>query len=151
MIMMTPLDQKCCNLDAARFSQPRMGNYFGGDFYLLLVERKPYGERSGFQTQIARVTGAPSATVDIKILGVLRVLCPFYWELISLGLDRFSIVMTVINICNILEYSKSFASHGTSKFGASLTFLWWRPDVEHQTPKRWELLCVDSSIDSRYY
>ena len=96
-------------------------------------------------------TGAPSATVDIKILGVLVVLCPFYWEIISLGSDRFSIVMTVINICNILEYSKSFALHGTSKFGASLTFLLWRPDVEHQTPKRWELLCVDLSIDSRYY
>ena len=79
MIMMTPLDQKCCSLDAARFSQSRMGNYFGGDFYLLLVwEKKWYGKRSDFQTQIARVTGAPSATVVIKILVVLRVLCPFY-------------------------------------------------------------------------
>ena len=72
--MMTPLDQKCCSLDAARFSQPRMGNYFGGDFYLLLIEKEWYGKRNGFQTQIARVTGAPSATVNIKILAVLRVL-----------------------------------------------------------------------------
>ena len=66
MIIMTPLDQKCCSLDAARFSQPRMGKFFGGDFYLMLVEKKWYRKRSGFQMQIARVTGAPSATVDIK-------------------------------------------------------------------------------------
>ena len=57
-------------------------------------------------------TGAPSVTVDIKILDVLRVLCPFYWKIMSFGSDRFLKFMTVINICNILEHSKYFALHG---------------------------------------